>query len=267
MSPDHPPTARQSRLLALVRARGFAPLEVLADELGVSAQTVRRDVTRLTELKLLQRFHGGAGLPAEAAVRPGWVDKHGVATAAKRAIGEAAADAVPRGASVFLDVGTTVEAAAEALARRGGPLRIVTASLRGALALAGIDGVEVLVPGGVLRGADGSLAGGAALAGLDALRVDVAMIGCSGFDAEDGAPMDWDVEKVAVKRAMLARARRSLLLADASKFARMPLIRIGAANACAALITDAPPPPMLAACFEAAGLQVMLAGRTQSAVD
>ena len=250
---------RQTQLLTLVRARGFAPLEALAAELGVSAQTVRREVTRLTELRLLQRFHGGAGLPAEEAVRPGWGEKQATGSAAKARIAEAATAEVPPGASVFLDVGTTVEAAAAALARRGGPLRVVAASLRSALALAGVEGVEVIIPGGVLRGADGSLAGGVTLAGLAPLRVDVALLACSGFDPADGAPMDWDPEKIAVKRAMLAGARRAVLLADATKHARPALMRVAPAAEFSALITDAAPPDKLRAALDAAGVAVTIA--------
>lgn len=255
-------TPRQIQILTLVRARGFAPLEALAGELGVSAQTVRREVTRLTDLRLLQRFHGGAGLPTEEAVRPGWGEKQVMQAEAKARIAAAALAEVPPGAAVFLDVGTTVEAAAAALARRGGPLRVVSASLRGALALAGVDGVEVIVPGGVLRGADGSLAGAVALAGLEPIRVDVALLACSGFDPADGAPMDWDPEKIAVKRAMLAGARRAVLLADATKHARPALMRIAPASAFAALITDAPPPASLSAAFDSAGLPVAVAAQS-----
>ncbi len=258
------PTPRQEKLLHLVRARGFAPVEVLAEALCVSTQTIRRDVARLTELRLLQRFHGGAGVPEADAVRLGWGDKRALGAEAKAAIGAAAAALVPDGASVFLDVGTTVEAAAAALARRGGRLRVVTASLRSALALAGVDGVEVMVPGGVLRGADGSLAGGATVAGLEPMRVDLALLGCSGFDAADGAPMDWDPEKVAVKRAMLAASRRAVVLADAAKHGRPALMRIAPAAAVSVLVTDAPPPAVLAAALAAAGTEVVLSGQSSA---
>ncbi len=258
------PTPRQERLLQLVRARGFTPLDVLAETLGVSAQTIRRDVARLTELRLLQRFHGGAGVPAADAVRLGWGDKRVLGAEAKAAVGAAAAAMVPPGASVFLDVGTTVEAAAAALARRGSPLRVVTASLRSALALAGVEGVEVMVPGGVLRGADGSLAGGATLAGLEPMRVDLALLGCSGFDPDDGAPMDWDPEKVAVKRIMLGAARRVLVLADAAKHERRALMRIAPPSAIAALVTDRLPPASIAAALAAAGVEIALADQSSA---
>lgn len=254
-----PLNPRQQTLLQLVRDRGFAPVEQLALQLGVSAQTIRRDVARLTELRLLQRFHGGAGLPPDETVRLGWQDKQGLANDAKQRIAAAAMAEVPPGASVFLDVGTTVEAAALALARRGGPLRVATTSLRAALCLAGTDGVEVLLPGGVVQGADGSLAGAGALQGLAPLRLDVALLGCSGFDPTDGAPMDWDSEKVVIKRAMIAASRRAVLLADAGKHERTALVRLAPAAALTTLVTDAAPPARLAAAWAEAQVALRLA--------
>ncbi len=55
---------RQDQVLALVRERGFATIEMLADKFGVSQQTVRRDIIFLDERNLLTRHHGGAGLPS-----------------------------------------------------------------------------------------------------------------------------------------------------------------------------------------------------------
>lgn len=117
--------ARQERILALVRGRGFATIEALARELDVSAQTVRRDIIRLDEAKLLQRFHGGAGL-RDSAVRMGYAEKQILAADAKASIARALADLVPDGASVLLDVGTTVEAVARALAERRQRLKVFT---------------------------------------------------------------------------------------------------------------------------------------------
>ncbi len=139
---------------------------------------------------------------------------------------------------------------------------MVTTSLRSALALAGVDGVEVTLPGGVLRGADGSLAGGPTLAGFEPMRVDVALLGCSGFDPVDGAPMDWDPEKVAVKRAMLGAARRVMVLADSGKLDRPALMRIAPQGAVHALVTDASPPAFLSATLAVAGTEVLVAGQS-----
>ena len=104
-----------------------------------------------------------------------------------------------------------------------------------------LDGMNAAT-GGQVRGADGSLVGSAATAMLVAMAVDIAVIGCSGF-APDGAPTDFDPQKVAVKQAALAHARKAVLVADAAKFGRHAVLRIGPPARFAALVTDGAPPP------------------------
>ncbi len=233
--PDLAP--RQAALLRLVGDRGFGTVENLAGHFGVSSQTIRRDIIALTERGLLQRFHGGAG-PA-GAVRLGHAEKLGRQPDAKARIGAMVVHEIPQGASIFLDVGTTIEAIAAALAGRR-DLRVFTNNMIAALRLAGADGPQVRILGGVLRGSDGSLVGGETVRELGGIAPDFALIACSGFDAR-GAPTDFDGEKIAVKRAAIAAARRSLLVADSSKFSRNALERIAPIDAFAALLTDTPP--------------------------
>ena len=248
---------RQAALLGIVQAQGFATVEALAELFDVSAQTIRRDIIRLDEQGLLQRFHGGAGA-LEGTVRLGYTQKQGLAIDAKSAIGAAAAARVPNGATVFLDVGTTVEAAARALAGHD-RLRVFTNSLASAMHLAGRAGIEVVVTGGSLRGADGSLVGDATTALLRDLRFDLALIGLSGWD-EDGAPMDFDLDKIAVKRIAIARARQTLALCDASKFERAAVARIVSADALAAVVTDRAPPAAMSHKLARDGVELVVAG-------
>jgi len=247
---------RQAALLSLVRSRGYATVEWLAEQFTVSAQTVRRDIIRLDELGMLQRFHGGAAASDTSVVRLGYAEKQELAVEAKLAIGVAAARLVPNGASVFVDVGTTAEAVARALSGHTS-LRVFTNSLAAARQLAGRDGIEVVVAGGLLRGHDGSLVGDSVTATLRDLRLDLAFIGLSGWD-DDGAPMDFDIDKIAVKRVAIARAREAIAICDASKFGRQALARIAPADQFSRLICDAPPSASLAGRLEAAGLTVIV---------
>jgi DeoR family transcriptional regulator, glycerol-3-phosphate regulon repressor len=245
---------RRSSLLGIVQGQGFATVEALAERFGVSTQTIRRDIIWLDERGLLQRFHGGAGA-LDATVRLGYAQKQTVSVEAKSAIGRAAAALVPENATIFLDVGTTVEAAARALAERRS-LRVFTNSLPSALHLAGRPGIEVTVTGGTLRGADGSLVGEGATALLRDLRLDLALIGLSGWD-EDGAPMDFDLDKIAVKRLAIARSRRTIALCDASKFERMATARIAPLDAFACLACDRVPSGALRAALERHGVEIV----------
>lgn len=249
--------ARQERILALVRGRGFATIEALARELDVSAQTVRRDIIRLDEAKLLQRFHGGAGL-RDSAVRMGYAEKQILAADAKASIARALADLVPDGASVLLDVGTTVEAVARALAERRQRLKVFTNSMAAARLLAAFPTNEIFVLPGIVRGPDGSLTGDATVAAISEFKVDFAVVALSGFDG-DGTPMDFDLGKIAVKRAMAARARRAILVADSSKFDRQATVRIAPLASFHGLVTDAPPAERLAEALRGAGLEIIVA--------
>jgi DeoR family glycerol-3-phosphate regulon repressor len=228
---------RQDALLRLVGERGFGTVENLASHFGVSTQTIRRDIIALTKRGLLQRFHGGAGLAG--AVRLGHAEKVGQHRDAKARIGALVLREIPKGAAIFLDVGTTAEAVAAALATRP-DLRVFTNNMIAALRLASVEGPRVRILGGVLRGSDGSLVGGETVRELGGIALDLAVIACSGFDAR-GAPTDFDGEKIAVKRAAIAAARRSLLVADSSKFGREALERIAPLAAFAALVTDTAP--------------------------
>lgn len=251
---------RQSAILAIVTEQGFATVEALAQRFEVSPQTIRREIIQLDQTGLLQRFHGGAGLPGPT-VRLGYAHKQTLAAPAKDRIGAAAAALVQDGASVFLDVGTTVEAVARILRDKRG-LRVFTSSLPAAMLLAGHDSTEVFVTGGVVRGADGSLVGDSVTQAIAGLRVDVAMIGFSGVD-QDGSLMDFDIQKVAVKQGIMANARCAVAVGDSQKFARSAVVRIGQPSAFAHLVTDAPPPPWLGERFKAEGLPVTIAsGRT-----
>ncbi len=120
---------------------------------------------RLDEAGLIQRFHGGAG-QRENTARPAYSQKRTISTDAKRAIAEACARMIPDGASVCLDVGTTVEAVARALLDHRS-LHVVTTSVGALAILAGAPVGDVVVTGGLMRGADGSLVGEQAIGDVE----------------------------------------------------------------------------------------------------
>lgn len=235
-------TPRQRQILTIVQQIGFTTIETLAERFGVSAQTVRRDIIQLQAGNYLQRFHGGAGL-ASGGFRSAYAQKLTVSPQGKQRIGAAVAGIVPAGASVFLDVGTTVEAAARALLDKPG-LRVVTASVSVAQIFCQHGIFDVVVTGGTTRGANGSLVGQAAIACIMGFRFDYAILGLGGFD-DDGAPMDFDLEKIAVRQAAISRARTVLGVADGSKFDKAGTARIADPAAFASIVTDAEPPARL----------------------
>jgi DeoR family glycerol-3-phosphate regulon repressor len=251
------PTERQAAIFSLVQESGFATIDDLARKFDVSTQTIRRDITRLDELKLLRRFHGGAGLH-EAAAQSGRAHKSQPSLAsAEDRIGSAVAALIPDGTSVFLDVGTTVETVTRALAAHK-HLQIVTPSVTAAAILAGSPVASVIVTGGLLRGADGSLVGDAAVAAVSRFKLDWAVIGCSGFE-DDGTVMDVDLLQVEVKQHMLNRSRRALLVAEAAKLQRRAVVSLAPLAAFDILVTDQELPAHLAEAARASGCELKIA--------
>ncbi len=227
--------ARQKEILDLVRQRGFVTIESLAADFDVSAQTVRRDIIHLTGRGLLKRFHGGAGT-IETPGRHSYMEKKRLESSAKTRIGKALAATLPDGASIFLDVGTTVEAAASALAAKSN-LRVFTTSIAAALAFANNPTARVEVAGGTLAGIDGALTGSRTTEWLSSLRPDYAVIACSGIE-EKGGVLDFDTGKTDVKRCAMRHARCNVLIADHTKFGRRALIRFADLSEFDVLISD-----------------------------
>lgn len=214
-------TERQVEILALVEEHGYATLESLAERYNVSMQTVRRDVIALSNAERLQRFHGGAGpIEREEATRLDYHAKRNIAQLEKTEIGKNAARHIADRSTLFLDVGTTIEACASALASKRG-LTIFTNSLPTAMKF---DPQEhsVFVLGGRMAGRDGSVVGLDAVNQISEVNFDYALIACSTVD-ESGRVMDFDIDKIAIKKAAMKAAGQSFLLATQSKFGRSAL--------------------------------------------
>lgn len=229
-------TDRQRAILETIERQGFVTVEGLAGAFGVSPQTVRRDIITLDRAGLLQRFHGGAGSAGgRDALRLGHARKQAIAMSAKQEIARRAAALIPVGSAIFLDVGTTVEAAAEAFNGHES-LQVFTNSLLAALRF-DHHRHDVQVLGGRLAGQDGSLVGEDVIRELSRLRLDFALIGCSGIEP-GGRVMDFDLAKIAVKRAAMDGAAEAVLLATAEKFGRSARSEIAPLSAFAHVVTE-----------------------------
>ena len=232
----HSFSERQSAILAQVTEHGFVTIEAFAAQLGVSAQTIRRDIIELSRQGRVTRFHGGAG-PAEAteATRLDYSEKRTIGRQEKASVGRKAAALVPDGSTLYLDVGTTIEACAKELAARPG-FTIFTNSMRAAMAF-DQDRHRVFVLGGRLAGPDGSLVGEDIVQKLTEVHLDYAMVACSAID-DTGRVMDFDMGKIAIKRAAISVASKSFLLATQSKFNRKALSTIAQVDQFDEIVTE-----------------------------
>ncbi len=243
---------RQIKLLDLVRAHGAASVEQLADKLGVTLQTVRRDVQRLADAGLLARFHGGVRVPSSTVENIAHQQRKSLSAEGKARIARAVAQRVPNDCSLILNIGTTTEAVAKALLHHKG-LRVITNNLNVAEILCSNPDCEVIVAGGVVRARDRGIVGEAAVDFIRQFRVDIAVIGISGIEP-DGSLRDFDYREVKVAQAIIAHAREVWLAADSSKFNRPAMVELAQLAQIDRLFTDKAPPEPFPALLEEANV-------------
>ncbi|TFW01472.1 DeoR/GlpR transcriptional regulator [Oxalobacteraceae bacterium OM1] len=247
---------RQRKLLDAVRHRMTISVEELAQELGVTPQTVRRDVRLMEEAKLLARYHGGVGLPSSVE-NIDYRERQVLHSEAKRRIAQAVAREVPPGSSLLINIGTTTEEVARALLRHEG-LHVVTNNLNVAAILADNPQCEVIVAGGVVRGRDRGIVGEATIDFIRQFKVDIGIIGISSIDT-DGTLRDFDAREVKVAQTIIEQSREVWLVADRGKFGRKALVRMAELAQVDALFTDGKPPDEMGRLLKEAKVRVVVA--------
>jgi len=252
---------RHARILALLHRTGSITVAAAAAELAVSDMTIRRDLVELEREGRLARIHGGAieaGSPPPDAMdseEPSFESRLRQRRDPKAAIAAAAAELVSGRRTIAMDVGTTTYMMAEHL-KDLPHTKVFTNSLRIA-ALLNSGAPEVYVAGGRVRPDEMSTGGPTAIAQFEALWFDVAVIGVSGITV-DGL-FDYSFDDTDMKRAYLRRSGTKIVLCDSAKFQRMSLVRIAPLSDIDILITDAEPPPKIAAALAAARVELRIA--------
>lgn len=254
------PNPRQTDLLAAVRQHGALSVEALAEQFGVTLQTVRRDVGLLAEAGLLARFHGGARVPSSTTENIGYRQRQHLNEQAKRRIAQAVAGMIPAGSSLIINIGTTAEAVARELLQHKG-LRVITNNLNVAAILSDNPDCEVIVAGGLVRARDRGIIGEATVEFIRQFRVDIGLIGISGIES-DGTLRDFDYREVKVARAIIEQSRQLWLAADHSKFNRPAMVELAQLSQVDVLFTDQAPPAAFAPLLADAGVQCVVAGES-----
>ena len=226
---------RRSRLLDLVRIRGFATIEELVRELGVSESTVRRDLDAIEEQGSARRTHGGVlyagGMPRLAE----FDERQPAHWPAKRAIAAEAAAIIGDGETVLLDGGTTTYEVARLLVGR--PLQVVTNSLPVANLFASESRSDLVLLGGYVSPRTGVCLGPYANELLGRLHVTTTVLSAAGIDA-DGL-FNAHLLLAETEQAMLRAAGRVVVVADSSKFGRKSLTLVSALDSVDVFVSDA----------------------------
>ncbi len=235
-------TPRQRAILEQTMAEGRVEVESLASFFAVSPQTIRKDLTVLSNRRLLHRNHGGATL-AFGSENFAYEARSFLAAEAKRAIGAAVAARIPNKASLLMNLGTTTEQVAAALSAHSG-LLVISNNINVVNIMRHYQGVRLIVAGGEVRGSDGGIVGVAAVEFIQQFKVDYAVIGTSAID-EEGGVFDYDFKEVAVAQTIIKNARHVILAVDSSKLERRAPVRLASFAQIDTVVTDRPFPERL----------------------
>ena len=247
---------RRERIMAVVVERGAISVGALAEMLDVSMQTIRRDIDELCEGEGLRRLHGRVEL-AEQRLNTPFDQRTGTNFAGKQAIGEAAARLIPDGSSLFISIGSTPLSVARALRGRKG-LTVITNNLSAAMALSDEVSNRIILPGGEVRLPDRDILGRSASTVFERHRADFGIYGVGGID-DDGALLDFHQPEIEAREAIRRNARRSILVADCSKFGRTAPAIGGMLGEADHIVTDSRPDARFAPLVERLGDRVIIA--------
>ncbi|WP_347310309.1 DeoR/GlpR family DNA-binding transcription regulator [Defluviimonas sp. SAOS-178_SWC] len=247
---------RHSDILKILETEGTVTISDLARQLGVSLETVRRDVKPLSETGAVMRVHGAVGLAGQIGEAP-FQKRMRENAAAKQAIARALAASIHDGESVMFDTGTTTSyVARELMGHRR--LTVVTNSSDIARTLATVNGNRVYMAGGELRSDSGAAFGKSALDFIARFTVHHAVISAGAVDP--CGVMDYALEEAEFARLVLSRGERRVVVTDHTKFGRRGLISVAGFDGIGEVITDQPPAPEITAALDAAGTTLTLAG-------
>lgn len=250
---------RQLVIQSLIKQHQTVRVDELAEQLNVSANTIRRDLTILEKQGVLKRTQGGAVLDEISPTSPARQSfdlRSGKNLVAKERIGARAAQLVQTGSTIILDAGTTTQQLANNLTAFE-RLTIATNSLEAACSLAAYQNLTVILSGGILLGSSRSLIGLPAEQFFSQIHADQLFLATCGISLERGLT-NGNLHETPIKQKMIEVAKEVILLADSAKFGRAALSAFASIDCLNKVITDENAPPEMLAQLEHRGVEVIL---------
>jgi DeoR family transcriptional regulator, fructose operon transcriptional repressor len=252
------PAKRHLELVELIRARGQMTVNDLASHFTVSGDTVRRDLDLLASQGLIKRTHGGAVAMDNLVHQDSpFTQRLSVRVPAKRRIARAAGRLIGDGETLLINGGSTTKFFAAELADRRN-LTVVTNNLGIPATLPADCCSNIYLLGGEYKGDAQVTVGPVGFVSAAGITVDSAVIGVGGITVKEGLTTTV-LEECSMILAMICAARRTILLADASKFGHSSFAHIAPLGRVQILVTDETPPSDLAQALKEARVEVVVA--------
>ena len=248
------PLERRHKILEEVRKRGgVLATSELVKILNVSHMTVRRDLQKLEQEGLIVQVSGGVELSRKLNTEPSHSAKAAMCAEEKNRIGRTAASMIPRNSCIYLDAGTTSLAMCPYIEARE-DLTIITNDFEVLNTLARNCKSTLIHLGGIVRAKNMSSVGPLAANTMSSLCVDVAFMSASSWDMRGITTPD--IDKVTVKRAVIAASTKKILICDSSKFGQVATYLAFPLHDLDAVITDTGLPEAAVKAFEDTSIEL-----------
>jgi DeoR/GlpR family transcriptional regulator of sugar metabolism len=235
MDPEIHHNERYEAILTAISRLKKVSVQELTQRFGVSEVTIRRDLSFLEERGKLVRIHGGAMLAEDEGRLRTIAVRQTEHTAEKRAIALKARELIRSGETIFIDAGSTCAAFARVL--REMELRVVTNSLDAILELVNAAGISLFSTGGSFRPDACSFIGPGALETIRGLQIETCFMGTTGFSS-NGVFSSQNVIESQLKSTVIQASRRTVMLADHSKYGSTAFSVFARAEDIDVLVTD-----------------------------
>lgn len=245
---------RHKQILEELENNNIVRIAQLSKNLGVTRQTIRRDLAELEKTGLIKKVHGGAILN-KTNVEPSYSIRNNTNIQEKEIIAKKAVEFVDEGDAIFLDIGTTTLMMAKRLKKRN-KLTVITNFLLIALELANSPGIKVIMSGGELRGEELSLSGPISNKSVENIFLDKSFIGVGGLSIEGGFT-DYHLDESEFRRMMIKHSKKSYALADHSKMNVTAIFKSADIHEIDVLITDDKSPESLLKHLAEKGIEVI----------
>lgn len=229
---------RRNEIMELLLANGKVYVSELAKKFSITEETVRRDLEKLEKQNLLHRSYGGATLSERGSEHTLFSTSNIEHLAEKQSIAAKAEFLIHDGDNIFMDSSTTCLALLPLIKKKTG-ITIITNSVR-VLLNAASSALTVVSTGGILDGERLTLVGPNVCNSIKNYYVDVAIISCNALDLEHGITENCDSDCI-IKKYMIKHAKKTILLADHSKFDQSAFVKICNMSDVNTIVTDVEP--------------------------
>lgn len=248
---------RRKFILNHIVKDGFVKVSELAESLGVTQTTIRKDLKYLEHQGVLQRSHGKAIPPSQQVVDMNMAAKKLINFEEKQKIAAKAVSLIQSDDSILLASGSTITIFAEALKPKG-RLNVVSISVNISAHLGDVPGITVMQVGGILYGNTLSVLGAEASKTIEDIYCSKVFFGVDGLDIDYGLTCGTG-EEASITQKMMQSAKTSIVLVDSSKIGKRGFARICEVGDIDILITDKGMPEDIRQRIERMGVKLIIA--------